>query len=171
MPGSGNKSMKIKQIKLGKKIVRFIDDRKTILQNAKKIEKVSFGNEKEIQLKVKNSYYTIIAAYENEIIGFARVISDGLYIALIMDVEVGKDFRGIKNKYGKTVGIILIENILEKLRRNIIGRKFVSICEYSESSEVRKWFENNFRFVEIKKGWTELGTTALAKDYIQSSKS
>jgi GNAT superfamily N-acetyltransferase len=68
----------------------------------------------ELYLALKNSWYTI-SVYENEnLIGFGRIICDGVVHALILDVIV------LPEKQGKGIGRLIMDKLVVKCKQNKI---------------------------------------------------
>ncbi|MFQ6039663.1 MAG: GNAT family N-acetyltransferase [Candidatus Poribacteria bacterium] len=62
-----------------------------------------------IETMMENSFLTIGAWDDDRLIGFARVLSDGVYRALIDDVVVDELYRG------KGIGTEIIKHLLSRL--------------------------------------------------------
>lgn len=61
-------------------------------------------NKDDLKKAIENSWYAV-SAYDNErLIGFGRVISDGIHHALIVDMMISKNYQG------KGIGAILLIN-------------------------------------------------------------
>lgn len=60
----------------------------------------------DVKIMLRNSDIIGILSPNNELIGFARILSDGIYKALILDVIVDEKYRG------KSVGILLLNAIV-----------------------------------------------------------
>lgn len=56
---------------------------------------------KQAQTGIKNSAYLVSAVYQGKTVGMARLVSDGGYVAIIVDVIVLPEFQG--NGIGKTM--------------------------------------------------------------------
>lgn len=68
----------------------------------------------ELYEAISNSWY-VISVYEDEqLIGFGRIVSDGVYQAMICDVIVLPDYQG------KGIGTKIMEIILKKCRNHKI---------------------------------------------------
>jgi len=68
----------------------------------------------ELYLALKNSWYTI-SVYEKEaLIGFGRIICDGMVHALILDVIV------LPEKQGKGIGRVIMDKLVTKCKQNKI---------------------------------------------------
>ena len=57
-----------------------------------------------------NSYVTLFAYIDNQMIGFGRAISDGVYQAALYDIAVMPEYQNIG------VGKIILRNIMDKLQ-------------------------------------------------------
>lgn len=62
---------------------------------------------------IKNSFYLIVAIVNNKTVGMARIISDGSYIAIIVDVIVLPEYQ--KNGIGKT----MMKKVMDFLNNSI----------------------------------------------------
>lgn len=85
----------------------------------------------------KNSYCTVFIYNDNELIGFGRAISDGVYQAAIYDVAVLEAYQG------KGIGKLIVNNIL----------KSVSQCNtILYASPGKEDFYNKLNFKKMKTG-------------------
>ncbi|MFA5267633.1 MAG: GNAT family N-acetyltransferase [Methanoregula sp.] len=57
----------------------------------------------------ENSYAVIFVFFEDTLIGFGRVISDGTYQAALYDVAVSPEYQG------KSIGTTIVNQLLEKI--------------------------------------------------------
>ena len=64
-----------------------------------------------IEKMLKNSFLTIGVWDDDRLIGFARVLSDGVYRALIDDVVVDESYRG------KGIGTEIMKHLLSRLEQ------------------------------------------------------
>lgn len=64
---------------------------------------------------LKNSYYVVVAQDGDKVVGMARVISDGGYVALISDVIVRPEYQG----YG--IASMMLEDILRFIEVELAG--------------------------------------------------
>jgi len=63
---------------------------------------------------IQNSWYSISIYYKIELIGFGRVIADGIHHALIVDLIIHPDYQG------KGLGSELLDRLVRKCRDNNI---------------------------------------------------
>lgn len=89
---------------------------------------------------LKKSVYTVIARQNNELLGMARVVGDGIYYFLIVDVIVKEEYRG------QGIGSRLIENILDILRKKCTDNRKISIQLFSAKG--REGFYEKFGFIK-----------------------
>ena len=66
---------------------------------------------------ISNSWYAISAYFNNNLVGFGRIISDGIHHALIVDMIINKDFQ--EKGIGKTILLKLINKCKEEDIRDI----------------------------------------------------
>ena len=86
----------------------------------KSVEWPELGS-KQAQTGISNSAFIISAIVDNKTVGVTRVVSDGGYIAIIVDVIVLPDFQG--NGIGKT----MMEKAMDYIKRNINEGNFVFV--------------------------------------------
>ncbi|MDD2190429.1 MAG: GNAT family N-acetyltransferase [Eubacteriales bacterium] len=89
---------------------------------------------------LNNSYYIIAASIKNCIIGFVRVISDGGYMALIVDVMVSPKYQG------KGIGSILMKNAMNYIKTNLADGLTVMINIMAVQGKEN--FYKKFGFIE-----------------------
>jgi len=63
---------------------------------------------------IQNSWYAISIYYLNDLIGFGRVIADGVHHALIVDLIIHPDYQG------KGLGSELLDRLVQKCKNNKI---------------------------------------------------
>ncbi|HOK41506.1 MAG TPA: GNAT family N-acetyltransferase [bacterium] len=100
----------------------------------KKINKIKY-----IKKIFEGSFCYAIASYNNQIIGFARVISDGIADAYIQDVFVLPEFQN------KKIGI----NLLLTLLKYLIKKKIYWISLIAQPGAEN--FYKKLNFIEMKK--------------------
>ena len=61
---------------------------------------------------ISNSWYSVSAYKEDELVGFGRVISDGVYQALICDLIVSSKYQG------KGIGTRILCRLLDQCKEN-----------------------------------------------------
>lgn len=64
----------------------------------------------ELRNAITNSWYAVSGYDKDRLIGFGRVISDGIHHALIVDIIIHPDYQG------KGLGSQLLEKLLEKCK-------------------------------------------------------
>ncbi|MCY1715245.1 GNAT family N-acetyltransferase [Caproiciproducens galactitolivorans] len=92
------------------------------------------------QTGLSNSTYQVKAVHGEEVVGMARLISDGGYVVLIADVIVRPDYQG------KGVGKGMITRILEKIKGSLKDGQCVFINLMA--AEGREPFYRQFGFLE-----------------------
>ena len=68
----------------------------------------------DLEIAIKNSWYAISIFDEKKLIGFGRVISDGVHHALIVDLIIHPNFQG------KNLGSQLLERLVKRCKANDI---------------------------------------------------
>jgi len=68
----------------------------------------------DLENAINNSWYAISIFHEKKLIGFGRVISDGVHHALIVDLIIHPDYQG------KKLGSQLLERLVKMCRANNI---------------------------------------------------
>lgn len=90
----------------------------------------------DLEVAVTNSEPVISVWETNQLIGFARATSDGIYRATIWDVVVHPDYRGVG------LGRKLVETVLSHPRMNRVERVYLTTT-YQQSFYERIGFERN----------------------------
>lgn len=88
-------------------------DEKHIVQLAKLMEQCWWAEGRTIdgiRTVVSNSEVIGIVDENNDLIGFTRILTDGAYKALILDVIVDKEYRG------KKLGELLLNTVVERFK-------------------------------------------------------
>jgi GNAT superfamily N-acetyltransferase len=95
---------------------------------------------KQAQTGINNSAYIISAVCEDKAVGMARVVSDGGYIAIIVDVIVLPNFQG------KGIGKCMMNSVMEHIKNSINEGEtmFVNLM----AAKGRESFYSQFGFVE-----------------------
>ncbi|MBN2460935.1 MAG: GNAT family N-acetyltransferase [Candidatus Cloacimonetes bacterium] len=71
-------------------------------------------NPEELFLVLKNSWFCLSGYLDNRLIGFGRIVSDGLLHAMIYDMIIHPDYQG----YG--YGALILKKLLEKCQSHRI---------------------------------------------------
>jgi Sortase and related acyltransferases len=74
-------------------------------------------NKEELSHSVKNSYYTVSAYDAKKLVGFGRVVSDGIIHAMIYEMIVDPDYQG--EGIGSTILNMLVDKCLANNIRDI----------------------------------------------------
>lgn len=89
---------------------------------------------------LQNSSYITVAYKEAQVVGTARVIGDGGYIAIIVDVIVLPEFQG------NGIGSQLMNNVINYLENSITETQCLMINLMAAPN--KESFYNKFKFVE-----------------------
>lgn len=89
---------------------------------------------------ISNSLYLITAIHMNKTIGLVRVVGDGGYVAIIVDVIVLPDYQG------KGIGKILLQKIMKFINNGI--QEGQSVFINLMSAKGRETFYKQFDFTE-----------------------
>ncbi|WP_312091303.1 GNAT family N-acetyltransferase [Aminipila sp.] len=73
------------------------------------------------QRALAGSVYMLVAYDDKKVVGMARVVGDGTYMALIVDVMVHPDYQK------KKIGSYIINNIINTLESSISGDEIMMI--------------------------------------------
>ena len=93
-------------------------------------------NTEDLQEAIKNSEPVIAVWNKQQLIGFARATSDGVYRATIWDVVIHPDFRGTG------LGSKLVETVLSHPRMNKVERVYLMTTHQQKFYE-KIGFEHN----------------------------
>lgn len=98
---------------------------------------LKFGfDEEELAVAVGNSYFLVCAYNESQLIGFGRLISDGIYQTFIGDMIVHPDFQH------NGIGSHILSLLLEKCRAD--GLKWIQLT----SAKGKSGFYKKFGFTD-----------------------
>ncbi|MHC1723326.1 MAG: GNAT family N-acetyltransferase [Aminipila sp.] len=70
---------------------------------------------------LKGSVYMIVAYDNDKAVGMARVVGDGTYMALIVDVMVHPDYQNMK------IGSFIMNNVMTTLESSVTGDDIMMI--------------------------------------------
>ncbi len=85
---------------------------------------------------ISNSWYVLSAYEDDELVGFGRVVADGVYQAMICDLIVLPDYQG------KGIGSRILEELLRKCEQHSI--RMVVLM----SAKGKAGFYKKFGFIE-----------------------
>ena len=122
-------------------MIDFIEKKPSAREYNLLTEAVGWGREPEgiIEEMFENTLYSVCAYDGEDMIGFARIVGDGILFAYIQDVMVLSQYQG------QHVGSCLMEYILGEIsRRTVISPK---IRTYLGASEGKEDFYRRFGFV------------------------
>ncbi|MQY80468.1 MAG: GNAT family N-acetyltransferase [Bacteroidetes bacterium] len=68
-------------------------------------------NEDELIWAIQNSWYALSVYYKQKLVGFGRIISDGVHHALIVDIIVHPGYQG------KGIGGEILQNLINRCKR------------------------------------------------------
>ena len=71
-------------------------------------------NKVDLERAIGNSWYALSIYYSNELVGFGRIIGDGVHHALIVDLIIHPKYQG------KGLGSQLLERLIIKCREHTI---------------------------------------------------
>jgi predicted GNAT family N-acyltransferase len=91
------------------------------------------------QIGINNSAYLVVAMHDDKTVGLARLVSDGGYIAFIVDVIVLPGYQG--NGIGKCLIQKVIANIISNLKEG------QSVSVNLMSAKGKESFYNQFGFI------------------------
>jgi len=97
-------------------------------------------NINQAQVGINNSIYLITAIHKNKTIGLVRVVGDGGYIAIIVDVIVLPDYQG------KGIGKSLMQKVMEFINSDL--KEGQSIFVNLMAAKSRETFYRQFGFTE-----------------------
>ena len=86
----------------------------------------------ELIISIQNSSYCISAYYNEKLIGFGRMLSDGVVHAVIFDVIVIPKFQR------KSIGSVIMEKLLEECKRNKIRDVQLFFCANGKTDFYKK---------------------------------
>jgi ribosomal protein S18 acetylase RimI-like enzyme len=89
----------------------------------------------DLQIAIKNSWYAISVYKKERLIGFGRVISDGIHHAFIVDMIINPEHQG------KGIGGLLLDKLLNKCLNNNIR----DIQLFSAEDKYRFYEKYNFK--------------------------
>ncbi|MGG1366343.1 GNAT family N-acetyltransferase [Priestia megaterium] len=110
-------------------------------------------NEETIKKVFQSSNVVAIAYDEDNIAGFGRALSDGVFNAAIYDVVIDKDYQN------KGIGQQIIESLLAQLK-NIS-------CVHLVSTAGNEEFYRKAGFRKMKTGMARYLNPSLAEEYLQ----
>lgn len=110
-------------------------------------------NEETIKKVFQSSNVVAIAYDEDNIVGFGRALSDGVFNAAIYDVVIDKDYQN------KGIGQQIIESLLAQLK-NIS-------CVHLVSTAGNEEFYRKAGFRKMKTGMARYLNPSLAEEYLQ----
>lgn len=90
-----------------------ISDYFSLFLTTKWNDKYHFTDE-ELSIAIKNSWYAISVYEDNSLIGFGRIIADGIHHALIVDLIVHPDYQA------KGIGSKILQMLVAKCREHNI---------------------------------------------------
>lgn len=95
---------------------------------------------RQAQAGINNSAYVIAARADGKTIAMARVITDGGYVAFIMDVVVLPEYQG------QGIGSTMLQMIMTYLRNMITDDERMNVCLMSAKG--KEGFYKQFGFLE-----------------------
>lgn len=122
-------------------MIDFIEKKPSAQEYSSLTEAVGWGREPDsiVEEMFENTLYSVCAYDGEKIIGFARIVGDGMLFAYIQDVMVLPEYQG------RHIGSVLMEYIMGEIsRRTAIS---LNIRTYLGASEGKEDFYRRFGFV------------------------
>ncbi|OPZ17238.1 MAG: Acetyltransferase (GNAT) family protein [Firmicutes bacterium ADurb.BinA205] len=122
-------------------MIDFIEKKPSAQEYSSLTEAVGWGREPDgiVEEMFENTLYSVCAYDGEKIIGFARIVGDGMLFAYIQDVMVLPEYQG------RHIGSVLMEYIMGEIsRRTAISP---NIRTYLGASEGKEDFYRRFGFV------------------------
>lgn len=88
-------------------------------------------------IAMKNTFYSISIYSENEIVGYGRIIGDGICFLYICDIMVKNEFQG------KKIGTMIMNKLLDKIKE--IQNQNTNLRTYLGASKGKEEFYNKTR--------------------------
>lgn len=98
--------------------------------------------DKEISKKALNNTYYSVSIYDDKIIGYGRLIGDGICFMYIHDVMVIPEYQN------KKIGTSIMNKLIEKIE--FIKRENPDMRVYLGASKGKEGFYKKFGFIERK---------------------
>ena len=95
----------------------------------------------QIEAGIKNSLFTVVAKYNDDVIGMGWLVGDGFTICYIQDVIVLPEFQG------KGIGKAIVERLLKFIKDNGMSDTHISVGLFSAKG--KEGFYQKFGFVTI----------------------
>ena len=97
-------------------------------------------SKRQAETALRNCTFLIVAEENEKTIGMARLVADGAYVAVIVDVIILPEYQGMG------IGRVMIEKILEYIKNNMtIGEKvFVMLV----AAKGKEGFYEKFGFIK-----------------------
>lgn len=95
---------------------------------------------RQAQIGINNSAYIVSAIYKGKTVGMARVVSDGGYVVILVDVIVLPEFQG------KGIGKTMLNRVMEYIRSSLAEGEgvFVNLM----AAKGKEAFYRQFGFIE-----------------------
>ena len=105
--------------------------------------------EKQVYESIKNSYYIVSAYVKNKLVGFGRIVSDGVMHALIVDMIVDPEFQ--------RMGI-----------GNAILNDLVGVCRRKGIPDIQLFCADGKENFYLKNGFKARPVTAPGMEYVNN---
>jgi len=105
--------------------------------------------EKQVYESIKNSYYIVSAYVKNKLVGFGRIVSDGVMHALIVDMIVDPEFQ--------RMGI-----------GNAILNDLVGVCRGKGIPDIQLFCADGKENFYLKNGFKARPVTAPGMEYVNN---
>ena len=97
-------------------------------------------NQKQAELALKNSYYTLTVWDKDKAIGMGRVVGDGIYFTIV-DIVVRPEYQGQK------IGTAVMESLLSYIKKNMCENSRVSIQLIAELGKEQFYIKQGFKLI------------------------
>ena len=105
--------------------------------------------EKQVYESIKNSYYIVSAYVKNKLVGFGRIISDGVMHALILDMIVDPEFQRMG------IGKAILNDL-------------VGVCRGKGISDIQLFCADGKENFYLKNGFKARPGTAPGMEYVNN---
>jgi GNAT superfamily N-acetyltransferase len=96
---------------------------------------------------LRNSYYIVSALEGNKLVGFGRIISDGIMHALIVDMIIDPEYQG------KGIGTLILEDL-------------VGVCVKNEIVDIQLFCARDKEPFYLKNGFSPRPENAPGMEYV-----
>ena len=90
------------------------------------------------KIALENTFYSVSIYDDDKIVGYGRLIGDGICFMYIQDIMVLPEYQN------KTIGTLIMNNLLEKIKE--LKKKNPELLTYLGASEGKEAFYEKFGF-------------------------